>query len=205
MLNGENDQKSSAKSALQTSSGQSTPYIKHPLQSKWTLWYYTPDKNKHWEECQHKIATFDSVEDFWGLFNNLQPASELKNGCDYSVFKNGIRPMWEDPQNIKGGRWIINVGRQRQTPIDLDDGWLEVLMFLIGESFNYTDDVCGVVLNNRGYGHKIGIWTSVKDERKVMSIGSDLKTSLKLPQTPTLLFESHNQYGKAASKTLFKV
>jgi translation initiation factor 4E len=26
---------------------------------------------------------------------------------NYHVFKNGIKPMWEDPQNNKGGKWIL--------------------------------------------------------------------------------------------------
>lgn len=72
------------------------PYIKHPLKSKWTLWYYIPEKDREWNECQHRIGSFAYVEDFWSLFLHLKKPTDLKNGCDYSLFKNDIRPMWED-------------------------------------------------------------------------------------------------------------
>lgn len=46
----------------------------------------------------------ETVEDFWSLADHIKPPSELMAGVDYSFFKNGIRPMWEDPQNVKGKR-----------------------------------------------------------------------------------------------------
>ena len=36
------------------------------------------------------------VEDFWALYNHIELASRLAAGCDYSLFKEGIKPMWED-------------------------------------------------------------------------------------------------------------
>lgn len=51
---------------------------------------------------QHRIHTVETVEDFWSLADHIKPPSELMAGVDYSFFKNGIRPMWEDPQNVKG-------------------------------------------------------------------------------------------------------
>lgn len=61
------------------------PHIKHPLQSRWTLWYYISEKGKTWEDCQHRITSFATVEDFWSLIHHLQPPSELKSGSDYSL------------------------------------------------------------------------------------------------------------------------
>jgi hypothetical protein len=44
---------------------------KHPLQNTWTLWYDDPQMAKatpglSWEANLKNIATFDTVEDFWG-------------------------------------------------------------------------------------------------------------------------------------------
>jgi translation initiation factor 4E len=61
--------------------------IKHPLQNTWALWYFKNDKSKEWKDNLQKITTFDTVEDFWRLYNYVQPASQLQVGCDYSVFK----------------------------------------------------------------------------------------------------------------------
>lgn len=141
---------------LPQSAADATPLdslIKHPLQNQWTLWYYDNEKNKSWESCQHQIANFDTVEDFWSLFNHIKPPSEIKPGNDYSLFKNGIRPMWEDDTNKNGGRWLINLNKFRNS--EVDRLWLDVILCLIGEGFDYSEDICGVVVNIRPRGHKI--------------------------------------------------
>lgn len=129
--------------------------IKHPLQNSWTLWYYDNEKGKTWEACQHQIATFDTVEDFWSLYNHIKRPTEIKSGNDYSLFKNNIRPMWEDDQNKNGGRWVINLQKSFRNN-DLDDLWLDVILCLIGEAFDYSEDICGAVVNIRPRGPKIG-------------------------------------------------
>ncbi|OQS07797.1 eukaryotic initiation factor 4E, partial [Thraustotheca clavata] len=89
---------------------------KHPLQHRWVLWYDNPKKKlptETWEENLKKIYTFDTVEDFWCLFNNVLPPTKLSTGSNYHLFKEGIRPMWEDPINAKGGKWILTNTRQR--------------------------------------------------------------------------------------------
>lgn len=127
--------------------------IKHPLQNSWTLWYYDNEKGKSWESCQHQITSVDTVEDFWSLYNHIKLASEIKHGNDYSLFKNNIRPMWEDDQNKNGGRWIISLPRFYR---ELDSLWLDAILCLIGEAFDYSEDICGAVVNIRPRGHKIG-------------------------------------------------
>jgi translation initiation factor 4E len=65
--------------------------MKHPLQYRWTLWYLEMDKNKTWEEMQMEVTSFETVEDFWSLFNHIKNPSEIKVQNDYSLFKEGIR------------------------------------------------------------------------------------------------------------------
>lgn len=129
--------------------------IKHPLQNSWTLWYYDQEKGKTWEQCQHQITTFDTVEDFWSLYNHIKQPTEIKSGNDYSLFKNNIRPMWEDEQNKNGGRWVISLQKFYRHN-DLDKLWLEVILCLIGEAFDFSEDICGAVVNVRMNRHKIG-------------------------------------------------
>lgn len=75
---------------------------------------------------QKEIASFDTVEDFWSLYNHIKVASSLHQGCDYSLFKRGIRPMWEDDANKCGGRWLINLEKKQRVE-DLDRFWLDVV------------------------------------------------------------------------------
>lgn len=58
--------------------------------------------------------------------NHIKSASELSAGCDYSLFKAGIKPMWEDPRNNNGGRWLISLDKKQRSS-ELDNYWLEVV------------------------------------------------------------------------------
>merc|ERR1712113_916608 len=123
--------------------------IKHPLQNSWTLWFFKNDKTKQWEENQREIITFTTVEDFWALYNHIELASRLAAGCDYSLFKEGVKPMWEDDRNRRGGRWVINLNKS-QRATSLDKIWLEVMLCLIGEAFDdHSKYVNGAVVSVR--------------------------------------------------------
>ncbi|XP_055601934.1 eukaryotic translation initiation factor 4E-like [Uranotaenia lowii] len=112
--------------------------IKHPLHFQWTLGYQEPDKNKSWGDNLKEAATVGTVEDFRKLYNHIKSPSDLKTGCDYSPFKQGLRPMWEDEKNFRGGQWVINVG----------------------EVFDNPEEICGAVVNVPQKMDKIAIWTS---------------------------------------------
>ncbi|XP_058853083.1 eukaryotic translation initiation factor 4E-1B-like isoform X2 [Acipenser ruthenus] len=98
--------------------------VKSPLQNRWALWFYKNDKSKTWQANLQLITKFDTVEDFWAIYNHIQVASKLSSGCDYSLFKDGIEPMWEDRRNKCGGRWLITLSKQ-QRHTELDRFWLE--------------------------------------------------------------------------------
>ena len=112
--------------------GEPEKVLKHPLQNAWTLWFFKNDKSRTWEENQRPIITVTTVEDFWALYNHIEVASRLPAGADYSLFKEGIFPDWEDPRNQDGGRWILSLDK-RQKEKFLDSYWLEIVFFLIGE------------------------------------------------------------------------
>ncbi|KAL1115433.1 hypothetical protein AAG570_007463 [Ranatra chinensis] len=151
---------------------------KHPLQHTWTLWYLDIVKTRSWSDCLAQIGSFNTIEDFWCLFNHVKPVSLLKHGSDYSLFKDGIRPMWEDSANVNGGRWLINLDK-KMSHSKLNEFWLEVAMCMIGECFyGYNDRVCGATINVRNRGHKIGVWLNSSDnEREVIHIGYVVQTT----------------------------
>ncbi|XP_068596489.1 eukaryotic translation initiation factor 4E-1A-like [Brachionichthys hirsutus] len=190
--------------------------FKHPLQNKWALWFFKNDKSKTWQANLRLISKFDAVEDFWALYNHIQLPSNLMSGCDYSLFKDGIEPMWEDEQNRRGGRWLITLSKQQRRS-DLDHFWLETvrpvlrfgqsasafeksrivslpqLMCLVGEAFdNYSDDVCGAVINVRNKGDKIAVWTTDQENKDAIThIGRVYKERLGVPPKVIIGYQSH--------------
>ncbi|XP_011491496.1 eukaryotic translation initiation factor 4E isoform X2 [Oryzias latipes] len=115
-------------------------YIKHPLQNRWALWYFKNDKTKSWTENLRLISKFDTVEDFWALYNHIQQPSKLVLGCDYCLFKDGIKPMWEDDKNKLGGRWLMTLNKQKHN--DLDRYWMETVTL----QFDLAEMICVVMI-----------------------------------------------------------
>lgn len=176
--------------------------IKHPLQNSWTLWFFKNDRNRCWEDNQRPIITFNTVEDFWALYNHIELASKLNAGCDYSLFKEGIKPMWEDDKNKRGGRWLINLDKkQRQN--SLDNFWLEVMLCLIGESFDdHSQYVNGAVVSVRPKGDKIGMWLGDSSaSESITTVGRRVKERLGIDPQVTLGFEAHQDTMKKSGST----
>ncbi|KAI9750393.1 MAG: eukaryotic translation initiation factor 4E [Lichina confinis] len=137
--------------------------VKHPLMHAWTLWFTKPPSGKgdNWNDLLKEVVTFDSVEEFWGVYNNITPTSQLALKSDYHLFKKGIRPEWEDTQNKHGGKWAFGFKDKRAVPID--ELWLHVMLAAIGETLEEDEDgdgeVMGVVVNVRKGFYRIGLWT----------------------------------------------
>lgn len=87
----------------------------------------------------------------------------------------------------------------------VDEIWLDVLLFLIGENHENADSVCGVVLNIRNYGMKIAVWTSTPDRTKASEIGQSIKSSLST-NIQSIQYETHMDtqkktgYNKSSSR-----
>lgn len=180
--------------------------MKHPLQNQWTLWFFKPDRAKGWEENQREVINFETIEDFWATQNHIKSASELTAGCDYSLFKAGIKPMWEDPRNHSGGRWLISLDKKQRTT-ELDSYWLEVILCLIGEAFDeFSDDICGAVVNIRPKGDKLSIWTADSTNKDgIMKIGYKLKERLGITAKGTIVYEAHmDSMKKSGSVAKFR-
>ncbi|MBN3281599.1 IF4E factor, partial [Polyodon spathula] len=130
--------------------------VKSPLQNRWALWFYKNDKSKTWQANLQLITKFDTVEDFWAIYNHIQVASKLSSGCDYSLFK-------------------------------------ARLLCIIGESFDdYSDDVCGAVINVRAKGDKIAVWTTNTENREAVTyIGRRYKEGLGLPAKIAIGYQAH--------------
>jgi len=178
------------------------PSIKHPLQHRWTLWYDNPGKRTNsnsWADFLQKVTSFDTVEDFWRVFNNIKPASSLVSGSNYHLFKEGIEPKWEDAQNSKGGRWQVPIGAKVKM---MDQMWLYAVLACIGETFECTEDVCGVVVSARKMGDRLCLWTKdIRNEHNILTLGRQLKQFLELPDSVVVGYMSHEETTKPRNTT----
>ncbi|KAM5217361.1 eukaryotic translation initiation factor 4E type 1B isoform 4-T7 [Hipposideros larvatus] len=119
------------------------------------------------------------------------------------VSQDGIEPMWEDPRNKRGGRWLVSLSKQ-QRHMELDHLWLETLLCVIGESFGeYSREVCGAVINIRTKGDKIAVWTQEAENRTgVIHIGHVYKECLGLPPKMIIGYQAHADTATKSSTLL---
>ncbi len=75
----------------------------------------------------------------------MKKPSDLDVGANYHLFKNGIKPMWEDKANAGGGKWQVRV-KDRQS---LDEFWQNLVLALVGETADENDEICGCVMSRR--------------------------------------------------------
>ncbi|RLV89747.1 Eukaryotic translation initiation factor 4E [Spathaspora sp. JA1] len=168
---------------------------KHPLNARWTLWYTKPqvNKNENWHDLLKPVITFSSVEEFWGIYNSIPPANQLPLKSDYHLFKEGIRPEWEDDANSKGGKWQFSFNKKHEANPVINDLWLRGLLAVIGETIEDDEnEVNGIVLNIRKQAYRVGIWTRDCDDSKLKTVGERLKKVLQLKDEQKVEFISHN-------------
>ncbi|CAF0743964.1 unnamed protein product [Brachionus calyciflorus] len=167
------------------------PSSKYPLEFSWSFWFYKANRHNNWTDNLILLATVDYVEDFWSVYNHLKPVEYLSDGCDYAVFKKGIKPMWEDEQNQNGGRWLLNIEKRASSNF-LNGLWLNVLLSLIGS--HYDDEIQyinGCVLNVRFKSNKLALWTNSYENKQVQNkIVKQIKKEINLNDS-ILLFEIH--------------
>ena len=150
------------------------PVDLNQLSSTWCLWVMSQHgkvSKDHWQANQTKAVEVSTVEDFWRMFNHIHPPSRITS-ADYSLFRNGITPAWEDKHCQKGGRWVAKSDKVK----GVDEAWLVVLLYLIGERFSHlSNSICGSVVSTRRSGVKLAIWVSTRDRDEIMAIGKLFK------------------------------
>ncbi|KAI8659568.1 hypothetical protein NW754_011759 [Fusarium falciforme] len=165
--------------------------VSHPLMEPWTFWYRPPISKAHgfieYEKTLHEIATVRTVEEFWEIFSYLKRPSSLPVVSDFHLFKKGVRPIWEDDVNKKGGKWVVRMKKGVA-----DRYWEDLMLSLIGDQFGDAgEDVCGAVLSVRNGEDILSIWTRT-DGGRVIKIRETMKHVLNFPPNTRVEFKSHD-------------
>uniref|UniRef100_A0ACD5XJS0 Uncharacterized protein n=1 Tax=Avena sativa TaxID=4498 RepID=A0ACD5XJS0_AVESA len=163
----------------------------HPLRRKLVLWYTrrTPGtRSQSYEDNIRKIVDFSTVESFWVCYCHLARPSSLPSPTDLHLFKEGVRPLWEDPANRSGGKWIIRFKKAVSARF-----WEDLVLVLVGDQLDYSDDVCGVVLSCRFNEDILSVWNrNASDHQAVMTLRDSIKRHLKLPHTYLMEYKPHD-------------
>ncbi|KAE8715199.1 Eukaryotic translation initiation factor 4E-1 [Hibiscus syriacus] len=172
----------------------------HPLEHSWTFWFDNPhakSKQTTWGSCMRPIYTFSTIEQFWSLYNNIHHPSKLPVRADFHCFKHKIEPKWEDPVCANGGKWTVTFQKGKS-----DTPWLYTLLALIGEQFEYGDEICGAVVSVRGKQERIALWTkNAANETAQINIGKQWKELLDYNETIGFIFHEDAKLDRDAKNS----
>ncbi|KAK0615905.1 translation initiation factor eIF 4e-like domain-containing protein [Bombardia bombarda] len=169
----------------------SAPATSHPLRNSWVFWFRPPISKANgfieYEKTLHPIATCDTVEEFFAVYERLRRSSALPLVSDYHLFKKGIRPIWEDDENKHGGKWIVRLRKGVA-----DRYWEDLLFAIIGDQFYEAgDEICGAVLSVRNGEDILSIWARA-DGQRVLKIRETMRRTLAFPPDTKLEWKSHD-------------
>eukprot|EP00730_Choanoeca_flexa_P016855 TRINITY_DN8044_c0_g1_i3.p1 TRINITY_DN8044_c0_g1~~TRINITY_DN8044_c0_g1_i3.p1 ORF type:complete len:197 (+),score=33.40 TRINITY_DN8044_c0_g1_i3:155-745(+) len=162
------------------------------LKNTWTFWFSekkkkTPQAVANYDDLVKQVHTFKTVEDFFNIYCHMARPKDLP-ASDVHLFKQGIKPMWEDQRNKRGGKWILRLRKGI-----VDRFWENIVMAVIGEQFEDSDDLCGVVLTIRPYEDIISLWNATaEDPAAVQRIRDTMRRVLDLAPGVTLEYKDHD-------------
>ncbi|KAJ1928820.1 hypothetical protein IWQ60_001723 [Tieghemiomyces parasiticus] len=167
----------------------------HPLQFTWVFWFMhraPGQKITNYESAMKKIASFSSIENFWAVYCHLRRPHELPTISDYHLFKQGVRPVWEDEANKNGGKWIVRLKKGIASRY-----WESIVLAVIGDQFDVGNDICGLVLSIRNSEDILSLWnSSAQDGRINLRIRDTVKRVLNLPADTIMEYKAHNDSMK---------
>lgn len=164
----------------------------HRLQFSYSLWFSrrNPGKqpnNQRYDQNLKLVCTFDTVEQFWRNYSHLMRPSELSGHSDYHLFKEGIKPMWEDEANRTGGKWIVRLRKGLASRC-----WENLILAILGEQFMVGEEVCGAVVSIRFQEDIVSIWNrTASDSQTTIRIRDTLRRVLNLPVNTVMEYKTH--------------
>ena len=165
------------------------------LECAWSLWYdkKQPKQRTSTSEFRkqlHKIATFDSIENFWKVYLFLKRPSQLDTNVNLYLFRDSCpAPMWESYP--RGGCWILKVKKKMSGVSVLGKLWQDMVLALVGEQFE-EPDVVGISICIRSQEDLISVWNAdSRNEQIKLKIGEKLKIILDLELSTVIEYKAH--------------
>jgi hypothetical protein len=150
---------------------------------KWTLWYHDPNNNDYSLASYIKVMTFDTTNDFWSVIEAI--SGEAWHSGMFFLMREGFRPIWDAPENDKGGAWSKKVDAS-ETHAVFVDCMVHCLANTVLKTNNET--IVGVTLSPKGQFHIIKIWNTLASvsDRKLFS------STLKMKNGDDIAYKAHN-------------
>jgi len=164
----------------------------HRLQYAFSFWFSkrAPGRQQspqNYEQSIRYVGSFASVEQFWHLYSHMVRPNDLNGHCDIHLFKESIKPMWEDEKNKMGGKWIVRLRKGLASRC-----WENMILAMLGEQFMVGEEICGAVVSVRHQEDIVSIWNqNSSDSVSRQRIRDTLTRVLNLPRDTVMEYKCH--------------
>ena len=116
------------------------------LPAKFNLWLFdSKDSNQtnsdnFFEKVKNVIAV-RTPADFITMYAKLRKPKDLHNGCEVYYFKEGIKPLWEDPENENGGSFFMHIKKTFANRI-----WENILLAVAAQNTDEVRLINGIII-----------------------------------------------------------
>uniref|UniRef100_A0A3Q2LJH1 Eukaryotic translation initiation factor 4E family member 2 n=1 Tax=Equus caballus TaxID=9796 RepID=A0A3Q2LJH1_HORSE len=129
---------------------------------------------------------------FWRFYSHMVRPGDLTGHSDFHLFKEGIKPMWEDDANKNRGKWIIRLRKGLATRC-----WENLILAMLGEQFMVGEEICGAVVSVQFQEDIISIWNkTASDQATIALIRDTLWRVLNLPPNTIMEYKTHTDSNK---------
>ena len=134
-----------------------SPSPSHKLHDSWTMWAHLPH-DTDWTILSYKnIFTMKTIEESIAISETM-PDVLVKN-CMLFLMKEGVKPIWEDPQNRSGGCFSYKINNKT-----VHEVWKQLCYLLVGSTISnqqsFVANVTGITISPKKNFCIIKIWMS---------------------------------------------
>ncbi|KAI9827816.1 MAG: hypothetical protein M1832_004305 [Thelocarpon impressellum] len=154
------------------------------------------DTKPAYEDTLMTLQEISTIKMFWQVNNNFNLSSLVFRDTIH-LFKKSVKPVWEDPRNVRGGSWTFRINKLLS-----GRAWQDLQLMAVGEKLQEAvepgDDICGVSFSVRFSSHLLSVWNRDASNQKSIDaikevVLSELPEELR-PGPTQIYYKKHSEH-----------
>lgn len=161
------------------------------LSSPYDLWLFDVNDDKETTEKTffdkiRKTLKISTIADLATFYSKFRKPKDMPGGCEVYLFKENIRPLWEDEKNIDGGSFFLHIKKTFANKI-----WENLLISVTSESEPELKLINGLIMRVLKLEVVFYVWTSKLKKAEEIKLIQWLKDTAGLSSKIKLEFKPH--------------
>jgi hypothetical protein len=113
----------------------------------------TQTKGEDYSQTLNEAFTITTIREFWRYYQHMQRPSRLRENDNIYLFRDGVHPSWEAPENKGGGCLKLKLKKARS-----NRQWEDILLAIINPDNRLVDDINGLRLKIKEKWDEVEVW-----------------------------------------------